>query len=897
MKKQNTNKPRAIFNQYGSKFFHRLLDLEKHLQKTTELTRPKLLFILICCLLCSGMCVSLFGPAPFSPIYWVLCGLFSFAGLLMTAILFVIVVIAVYAVCKYNAMNQDAFDEERNLTKSAAGTHGTASFLEGDEIKEVYGLHPENDIDSINGFVIGKVPNTAQNMGYIGDIVTRDEDIMRRYNLSNRNTVILGAPGTGKSASIMIPNLIESAKRGESVFVTDPKGELCDKTYPIFKEYGYDVKVFNLIYPWHSDKWNFMEWLSTLGAEREKWVTTISSMIIKNTSSENSNEFWASTAEKLLQALMTLLLEIATPKARIKDAKLDRYEFELKTFRARRDACDTAEEEKMYNAAIEDVIRQKYQYLSDRLMQLKERISECTSPKEKKRLNNMYYKIQAYRNDEMLLRILDINDPPEDYEPLTIREAKKRILNLGTCVKLLQLKIFLTKEEQAKLRAFNEQTPHFKLERLVYELVFKVPVEKTTYHSLYQVFLLCNPNHSLAYSYWSAFTEWSDNVCTSAKGGLDTRLSAFKQYYIQRMTSENEIDLEKPGREKCAYFCIISDQETSLAYISSLFITIAFATLQAQADANTSKRLHVRNHFYLDEFANIGVLPDYTQKLSTLRSRDIHINMAIQNLPQLLQRYDENRCLEMFGDCDLMLFLGCGNEDKTPEFVSKLMGQMTTSTIVKREKKNILSPIKDFDIGLTKQHSPRSLMFINEIRELKQERLIALIRGQKPMQVDKYMYFHRPDHVWIQETIDKYPKISGHPLPGEETIDLDALLAEPLEPVQHNPAPPREPSQEDIDADTVDKQLRTQYREEEAVELAKELLRQKENWKDKPEEFMALIQGDLPEKSAASVKEADHAPVTDDISDESITRKHPVKPKQRLKMKLSDTTPVDPKDL
>lgn len=160
----------------------------------------------------------------------------------MTVILFVIVLIAVYAVCKYNAMNQDAFDEERNLTKSAAGTHGTASFLEGDEIKEVYGLHPENDIDSINGFVIGKVPNTTQNMGYIGDIVTRDEDIMRRYNLSNRNTVILGAPGTGKSASIMIPNLIESAKRGESVFVTDPKGELCDKTYPIFKEYGYDVK-------------------------------------------------------------------------------------------------------------------------------------------------------------------------------------------------------------------------------------------------------------------------------------------------------------------------------------------------------------------------------------------------------------------------------------------------------------------------------------------------------------------------------------------------------------------------------------------------------------------------------------------------------------------------------
>ena len=179
--------------------------------------------------------------------------------------------------------------------------------------------------------------------------------------------------------------------------------------------------------------------------------------------------------------------------------------------------------------------------------------------------------------------------------------------------------------------------------------------------------------------------------------------------------------------------------------------------------------------FYLDEFSNIGVLPDYTKKLSTLRSRDIHIIMAIQNLPQLLQRYDENLCLEMFGDCELMLFLGCGNETKTPEFVSKLMGQMTTSTIVKRESKNILSPIKDFDFQIAEQKAQRDLMYIHEIRGLDQNRMIALSSGQKPIQVDKYMYFHRPDYGWIKETIEKYPIISGHPLPSEEIIDIDAL--------------------------------------------------------------------------------------------------------------------------
>ena len=790
---------RAILQQYGSKLLHKLLDLEKRLQKKTKLSRTYMIAIFGCCVLFSGTCVSILKHSSFMPIMWVMngLGLFYPPGLCFSIILFFIVMLAIAILYQYNTGFQDEYDEERNLTKSAHGTHGTASFLEGTEIKNVYGLHQA--IDQVNGFLIGKVPNIKQNVGYIGDIVTRDEDLMKKNFLSNRNTVILGSPGTGKSASIMIQNLIESARRGESVFVTDPKGELCDKTYPIFKEYGYDVKVFNLIYPWDSDKWNFMEWLSTLGPEKEKWITTISSMIIKNTSGERPDEFWSSTADKLLKALMSILLEIASPKAQIKDNRLDEYAMNLRELRKKRKQSKSLEETNLLNAQIESTIKEKYNYLTKRLKQIQAMIHDCDIPNERQKLLELYAKMQAYHHDEMLLPILDKANPPEDYEPLTLAEAKHRILNISTCVKLLQLRISLKKEEQAEMAGFNATTRFEKVNRLLYELAFKVPYEQRSYKALLQVFAISDPNNSLAFSYWSSFTESSENVCTSVKGGLDTRLSAFNQHYIQQMMSENEIDLEKPGREKCAYFCIISDQETSLSYISSLFITIAFTTLQSQADANPDRKLKVRTMFYLDEFANIGVLPDYTKKLSTLRSRDIHITMAIQNLPQLLQRYDENLCLEMFGDCDLMLFLGCGNEAKTPEFVSKLMGQMTTSTMVKRETKNILSPIKDFNVGLTEQQGQRDLMYINEIRELKQNRLIALTRGQKPMQVDKFMYFHRSDYAWIQKTIDKYPVISGHPLQAEQVIDLDGLI--PTKTLTHSAIP------DDMPADYIEKTL------------------------------------------------------------------------------------------
>lgn len=886
MEQKNKKKPRAIFELYGSKFLHKLLDLEKYLYQTTDLTRPKVIFILVCCLLISGMFVSIFGPAPFTPIAWIICGLFTFSGLLMTIVFFLIVISAIYCIYRYNDRTKNEYDAERNITNAAKGIYGTAEFLVGDEIKEVYGLHPEKDLDSINGFVLGKVPNIELNMGYIGDTVTRDEKLMEKKHLSNRNVVIIGAPGTGKSASIMIPNLIESAKRGESVFVTDPKGELCDACSPIFRELGYDVKVFNLIYPWHSNGWNFMEWLSTLNKEDcVKWVRTISAMIIENTTGGKEDPYvWSSSAEKLLRALMSFLLEIAAPKAKVKDEQLDKFAENLKILRKKRDNSDTIEEQKRLNGQIEKVIQDKYKYMSDKVNQLYKAIETCNSPKEKARLIKMYRKLVAFRNDEALLPVLDKNNPPEDYEPLTVAEAKHRILNLNTCVRLLQFRIFVSKEEKAAFDAWKVIKPDEKMRRLLYELAFKVPYEQRSYKTLLQVFYLCDPNHSLAYSYWSSFSESSEAFLTSVKGGLDTRLSAFNQHDIKEMTSNNEIDLEKPGREKCAYFCIISDQETSLSYISSLFITIAFATLQSQADASPGRRLKVRTMFYLDEFPNIGSLYEYTKKLSTLRSRDIHIIMAVQNYPQMLQRYDENQCLEMFGDCDLMLFLGCGNETKTPEFVSRLMGEMTAVEKVRRRSGNVLIPFKELDYSETEQHSQRDLMYLSEIRGLEHNRLLALTRGQKPMQVEKYMYFDRPDIEWINMVKEKYPVISGHPLPGEEEINLDEVIAAatkhmdemiaaaakdavPFE-VLEKEARDKRKYEADTDADEVDLQMKTDVKTEVAdfVAYINQIKAEGEYTEDEinaimQEQLSALLKRN--EGSAEDNSQVDETPITE----------------------------------
>ena len=846
MPKRYTNKKKgAILYQYGSKFLHKLLDIESFLVKHTDLTRNRLYIMGGCCLTITGMIRSLFRGKAFTPIAWIINSIFSLSGLLISIFLFIIAVSAVYFIQNHSEEFSDEYDEERNFTKSASGTHGTASFLEGEEIKDVYGLCPEKKLENLNGFLIGKVPDISRNTGHIGDIVTRDETLMQKKFLSNRNTLIIGSPGTGKSAGIMIQNLIESAKRGESVFVTDPKGELCDKTSPIFKELGYTVKVFNLVYPWHSDKWNVMEWLAGLGSDNEKWVSTISSMIIKNTNGgEKTDAFWETNADKLLRALMSFLLEIASPKAKLKDKKLEEYEKRLRGLRAERNQCEILTERDYLNQQIADVIRERYQYLSKRVDSLKIQIESCTTQNEKQRLTKIYQKLVAFRNDEMLLPILDKDNPPDDFEPLTLAEAKKRILNLPTCSQLLQLRIYITKEEMADFASWYALPKREKITRLVYELAFQVPYESRTYKTLYQVFSICDPNRSLAFSYWSSFTEASENLRTSVKGGLDTRLSAFNQHFIRKMLSENAIDLEKPGQEKCAYFCIISDQETSLSYISSLFITVAFETLRSQADSLTEKRLSRRVMFYLDEFANIGYLPDFTKKLSTLRSRDIHIILAIQNLPQTLQRYDENTCLEIFGDCDLMLFLGCGNETKTPEFVSALMGKMTTSTIVKRENGNKLMPFRDLDYSTSEQQNQRDLMYLSEVRGLEQNRLIAITRGEKPMQVDKYMYFHRPDYKWIESLIKKYPVISGKPLDKEDAIDLNEIH-EPEVSAVYPVYPVRPKSPMDTIASAVDLQMKSVNPKNEIDDFVEHLQELQAEGQYTPEQLSQIIHQSL----------------------------------------------------
>ena len=122
---------------------------------------------------------------------------------------------------------------------------------------------------------------------------------------------------------------------------------------------------------------------------------------------------------------------------------------------------------------------------------------------------------------------------------------------------------------------------------------------------------------------YNIFKQASDTVRSGVIIGLGTRLQVFQNRMIRQITSHNEISLTRPGREKCAYFCITSDQDSAFDFLSSLFMSFVFIKLVRYADKyGEDGMLPVPVHILADELANGGcTIADLTKKISTIRSR------------------------------------------------------------------------------------------------------------------------------------------------------------------------------------------------------------------------------------------------------------------------------------
>lgn len=517
-----------------------------------------------------------------APIDTIRHGISSVAGIQCSIVAFILFG-AVAGLIVWRGSGKEAYDE-RNFEVSSKGTYGTAGFMDEEERAQV--LQSEKSFEKVDGVIFGR------NL--------QDEKIISLPVESrlNRNFAVCGSQGSMKSRAFARVMALQCIRRGESVYLTDPKSELYEDLSFYFRESGYTVKQLNLIQLEHSDAWNCLGEI-----DDGSLIDVFCDVVIRNTT-DKFDHFYDNTEMDLLKALCLYVFHEYPPEKR-------------------------------------------------------------TFPEA--------YKLLINKSVDMLDAIFD---------------------------------------------------------RL--------------------------PTHHPARGPYQLFAK-AEKVKGNAVLGLGTRLQIMQNKLVQQITSHDEIDLSLPGREKCAYFCITSDQDSTFDMLATLFTSFLSIKLVRYADRTKERRLPVPVQFILDEFPNLGVVPDFKKKLATARSRGIGMSILFQNIPQLQNRYPDNQWEEILGGCDFSIFLGC-NDMTTASYYSDRTGEITVSVSSIRKSYYTIRAT-DYVPEYTESTSlgKRMLLLPDEILRFPLDQGLLIIRGQKVCRFRKMDYLEHPDSQYM-----KLEKVEEH---------------------------------------------------------------------------------------------------------------------------------------
>lgn len=517
-----------------------------------------------------------------APIDTIRHGISSVAGIQCSIVAFILFG-AVAGLIVWRGSGKEAYDE-RNFEVSSKGTYGTAGFMDEEERAQV--LQSEKSFEKVDGVIFGR------NL--------QDEKIISLPVESrlNRNFAVCGSQGSMKSRAFARVMALQCIRRGESVYLTDPKSELYEDLSFYFRESGYTVKQLNLIQLEHSDAWNCLGEI-----DDGSLIDVFCDVVIRNTT-DKFDHFYDNTEMDLLKALCLYVFHEYPPEKR-------------------------------------------------------------TFPEA--------YKLLINKSVDMLDAIFD---------------------------------------------------------RL--------------------------PTHHPARGPYQLFAK-AEKVKGNAVLGLGTRLQIMQNKLVQQITSHDEIDLSLPGREKCAYFCITSDQDSTFDMLATLFTSFLSIKLVRYADRTKERRLPVPVQFILDEFPNLGVIPDFKKKLATARSRGIGMSILFQNIPQLQNRYPDNQWEEILGGCDFSIFLGC-NDMTTASYYSDRTGEITVSVSSIRKSYYTIRAT-DYVPEYTESTSlgKRMLLLPDEILRFPLDQGLLIIRGQKVCRFRKMDYLEHPDSQYM-----KLEKVEEH---------------------------------------------------------------------------------------------------------------------------------------
>lgn len=232
--------------------------------------------------------------------------------------------------------------------------------------------------------------------------------------------------------------------------------------------------------------------------------------------------------------------------------------------------------------------------------------------------------------------------------------------------------------------------------------------------------------NSKAVEYYKEFKKGAGKTLKSIIITCLSRLNFIGLDEVDRMLAYDDMDIQNIGYKKTILYICIPDDDSSFNFLSGMFIDQLFRVLIRKAD-KTRKKPYI--HFFLDEFANIGKLNYFCEKISTIRSRNISTTLVVQNIQQIESLY-EKKDKTIIENCNTKLVLGT---DECSEWVSKKLGKITIDVKTTGGSKG-----RNASSNYNNSTMSRDLLAPNEVAQLDKSKCIILTLGGYPILANKY---------------------------------------------------------------------------------------------------------------------------------------------------------------
>jgi type IV secretion system protein VirD4 len=257
--------------------------------------------------------------------------------------------------------------------------------------------------------------------------------------------------------------------------------------------------------------------------------------------------------------------------------------------------------------------------------------------------------------------------------------------------------------------------------------------------------LEARPDH-FALKQYKIFKFAAEETARSILISVGVRLSAFNIETIRNIVDSDTINLEEIGSHKTALFVVMSDTDSSFNFLAAMLFQQLFDSLVFKADHNTEKggKLDFPVMCLLDEFSNIGQIPNFHVLISTIRSRNMGALICLQGLSQLKTHYKDS-WETIAGNCDAFLYLG-GMEESTIRYISTLCGKQTISSRSHNETKG---PNASYSVNTSLLG--RDLLTPDEVATMKGRQCILKISRCYPFFSKKFVVESHPNYKYLAD--------------------------------------------------------------------------------------------------------------------------------------------------